>query len=124
MGATAKSIEMVFEAWKIRQIKPQICRLTSDRKDLIRVRLGIGYEPSDFIAVIEYMFESMESDAKWMRGENPRKKRYLDLSNLLRKEKLAGRVEAALLWQMDKGSSTADLDDYFGPFRLIRGGNQ
>ena len=118
----SQEIELIFEEWKKRQPRPQLCRLTEDRKSLIRQRLSLGYDAADFVALIEYFFESNDSDAKWMRGENPRRKTYLDLDNLLRKGKLAGRVEAALLWKLNSRKNIQDDDDNFGPFRLIRGG--
>lgn len=121
MRAKKSDIELIFEEWRKRQPRPQLCRLTEDRKTLLRQRLNLGYEATDFVAVIQYFFESNESDAKWMRGDNPRKKKYLDLSNLLRKEKLAARVEAALLWKLNSRTNE-DQDDDFGPFRLIQGG--
>lgn len=112
-------VEAVFAVWRSRRPRPDLCRLTTDRRKLIASRLGLGYSAADLIAVIEYIHDADTDDAKWMRGQHPRNRTpYLDLDNLLRIQRLAGRVEAALLWkeQRDKGGTdTGDSD----PFRII-----
>lgn len=121
----AEDINRVYEAWLQRQKRPDLCRFTTDRADLIRKRLQLGYEAADFILLIRWVHESNEDGPRWLRGENPRKKSYLDLTNLLRREKLAPRIEAARLWEEADGESKPqDEDDYFGPLKVFRGGKQ
>lgn len=110
-------IERVFEAWRVRQARPQVCRMLADRKDLLRKRLALGYSPDDLIAVIEYIYEADEPDPKWMRGQNPRHRAYLGLDNILRREPLAGRVEAALVWKESKSGATEHEDA--DPWKIV-----
>ena len=120
----ATDIEVVYDAWLERQKKPSICRFTKDREDLIRKRLQLGYEASDFVLLIRWAYESNEDNPRWLRGENPRRKAYLDLTNLLVRERLAPRIEAALLWQETGNQNAAQEDDYFGDLRSFRNGRE
>jgi hypothetical protein len=105
MAITSADITTVWEAWVSTRPRPKLCRLTAERKKLIRARLKLGYEPGDLVAVIRYMNESNDGQARWMRGENPRNRTYLDLENLFRVHKLGERVEAALAWLEDGGDN-------------------
>lgn len=119
MGRQVRSdeIETVFEAWRARQTRPEACRLTDERRDLIRVRLALGYEVEDFVLLVRYAAESDEPGPRWWRGDNPTRKRYTDLANLLRREKLAGRVEAAREWL--HRSVDRETENLAGRFRLV-----
>lgn len=119
---SSEDVEAIFEAWRGRQKRPHLCRLTEDRKDLIRKRLRLGYSVQDFLALIEYAYKSNDPGPRWWRGENPNSRTYLDLDNLFRKGALASRIEAALNWKEDGSSTAEEADDNFGPFRLISGG--
>ena len=88
----------VWSRWLRRQKRPANCRFTTERKALIKDRLGLGYSVSDLLTLIRYAYESDADEARWWRGENPTGKLYLDLSNLLVKEKLGRRVQNALTW--------------------------
>lgn len=112
---TAAEIELVFESWRVRQRRPHACRLTEDREELIRKRLSKGYTVDDLRLLFEYAWESGEADARFWRGDNANRRTYLDLANLLRAGKLAGRVEKAANWKADQTERTTDYD---GPFRL------
>lgn len=100
MKATTKDVQAVFEAWRKYQANPKICRLTDSRKKLIRARLK-EFEPDDLILLIEYVFEGQDGFCKWMRGDNPSKRKYLDLANLFRTTKAAARVEQAYEWKQN-----------------------
>lgn len=119
MGRQVRSdeVESVFEAWRARQARPEACRLTDERRDLIRVRLALGYEVEDFVLLVRYAAESDEPGPRWWRGDNPTRKRYTDLANLLRREKLAGRVEAAREWL--HRSVDRETENLAGRFRLV-----
>ena len=58
MKVSKKDVEAIFEAWKKRRDRPHLCRLTVDRADLIKKRLRLGYEVSDFLLLIDYAWES------------------------------------------------------------------
>jgi hypothetical protein len=118
----AADIVAVFEAWKSRQRRPALCRLTEERRRLIRARLGLGYDRDDLIALFDYIWASSDAGPRWMRGDNPGGKPYLDLDNLLRVGKLASRIESALNWQADNRPNVDADADNLGPFRLIKGG--
>lgn len=113
---TDNEIEQVFEAWRQRQKRPEACRLTEDRIDLIRARLRRGYTTEDLLVLFEYAWEASTADARFWRGDNARRRTYLDLANLLRAGKLAGRVEAARNWREDQRERTTD---HAGRFRLV-----
>ena len=112
------SLQRVFDEWKKRQKRPQLCRLTKDRCSLIMARLKDGYTEEDLIAVIVYAFESSDAGPRFWRGANEQRRTYLDLTNLFRVGKLASRVEAAQNWKLDLEEGE---QDNYGPFRLIRG---
>ena len=104
-------IQRIFEAWRKTRPNPRRCRFTKDRKDLIKKRLALGYEPNDLIAVIRYFTEANTSEARFMRGANDRGRAYLDLENLFRVGKLGARVETALNWLDDKGEGPPPDDE-------------
>lgn len=112
----AEEIEQVFAEWRSRQARPDVCRLTDERRDLIRVRLALGYEVEDFLLLVRYAAESDDPGPRWWRGDNPSRKRYTDLASLLRREKLAGRVEAAREW-IDRATER-ETENLSGRFRL------
>lgn len=125
-------IEEVFEEWKLNQKRPDMCRLTDDRIDLIRSRLGRGYSVEDLLVLFDYAWESDSPEARYWRGDNPRRRTYLDLANLLRSTKLAARVEAARNWKMDQRERTTDSAgpyallgaDFGRPFELVSPGGE
>ena len=91
-------VKLVWSTWAKTRPRPRLCKFTVDRKKLIEARLRLGYEPADLVAVIRYVNESNDPWPQWMRGNNPRKRSYLDLDNLFRVAPLGKRVEEALLW--------------------------
>jgi hypothetical protein len=90
-------VQRVFTAWAERRPKPQYCKLSKARKRLITARLK-EYSADELVAVIRYAYDADEPWPRWMRGNNPRDRQYLDLENLFRVTRLAERVEEALLW--------------------------
>jgi hypothetical protein len=99
--ATDEQIQTVFDAWKAHRERPELTRLTKDRQKLISDRLGLGYTPEDFVALVNFVHLSSDQWCVYMRNNQ-----YTGLDYLLRKEKLADRVERALNWQIE----TADLE--------------
>lgn len=95
---TAADVDAVIEGWRARMARPKAIRVTTDLRRLVADRLRLGYDAADLLALVRYAWEADEPGPRWWRGDNPDGKRYLHLDNLLRREKLAGRVHAALEW--------------------------
>ncbi len=122
---SAADVELVFKVWQSYRPKPKLCLFTEDRKKLIRDRLKLGYTPEHLTGLFRYVFESNDSWCRFMRGENDRRKAYTGLDSLLRKAKLADRIEKALLWsEIHDDSFIMPTDDQFQPGALsaFRGG--
>ena len=88
----------VFEVWRSYRPNPGYCRLTAQRRKLLQARLR-DYTADDLVALVRYANEADTAEARFWRGQNDRRAEYLDLVNLLRVQKLDGRVERALLWR-------------------------
>lgn len=126
---TSEDVETVFEAWRARRARPDLTRLTQERRDLIRSRLALGYTVEDLVCLMRYAYEASSDEALWWRGGNPRRVKYMDLSNLLRKEKLGGRVDRAREWEDSLGNPAAATEDPQPDFRrgrlaVFRGGRR
>lgn len=93
------AVAQVFEHWRKRQLRPDLCRLTNERRKLIEAALSDdGYEPKHLCSLVDYAYEAETAEARWWRGENPHGRWYVDLENLLVRRKLAPRVERAVPW--------------------------
>jgi hypothetical protein len=102
---TQKSdVERVFIAWREKQKSPALVRISEERRKLISRSLQ-DMSVEDLQALIRFAYEADHSRARWWRGENPRRRRYLGLEFLLQPTKLAPRVELALRW------AAGDLED-------------
>lgn len=97
--AISADVQSVYDAWKAYRPRPDLCRLTADRAKLIRDRLALGYTAADLRALIHYVFQAEDDWCSFMRGRNERGTDYTGLDSILRREKLADRVERALLWR-------------------------
>jgi hypothetical protein len=111
-----EDIKRVFTEWLLIAARPTTCRLTLDRQDLIRWRLQLGYTADDLVLLLRYARESDDPGPRWWRGDNPNGRRYLDLRNLLRRSKLADRVDAARAWEARR---TEQVSESAGRFRLV-----
>ena len=87
-------VERVFNHWKQFRDRPELVRFTEDRKKLIRRCMGKDYSADDICTLIDFVFKSDEPWSKFMRDGG-----YTGLEELLRKTKLADRVEKALVWK-------------------------
>lgn len=96
---SAIDIQSVFDAWRAYRPRPDLCRLTTDRAKLIRDRLALGYSTTDLRTLVQFVFEAEDDWCSFMRGRNDRGTDYTGLDSILRREKLADRVERALLWR-------------------------
>ena len=70
---------------------------TAARKLLLRALRD--HEPDAVVALMDYAHLSGEAGPRFWRGVNVAGRKYLGLDNLLRAEKLPGRIEAALAWE-------------------------
>ena len=124
MVTTAAAVQQVFDVWKRYRPRPEYCRLTATRKKLIAARLR-DYSPQDLVALVVYANESDVAECRFWRGQNDRRAEYLDLTNLLRVQKLDGRVERALLWRDEQtAKATAEVGGLdLGAMGILRGGN-
>ena len=113
------NVEKVFNFWASKQKRPQVCKLTEERRGLISRRMSDGYTAEELILVIKYYYESNSDDARWMRGHNPSHRKYLGLDNLFRKKKLGDRLELAKNWEEDLKEIRVDN---FGPLAFFRAG--
>jgi hypothetical protein len=87
-------VERIFQHWKQFRDRPELVRFTEDRKKLIRRCMGKDYGVEDFCALIDFVFKADDPWSKFMRDGG-----YTGLEELLRKSKLADRVEKALMWK-------------------------
>lgn len=120
LGTEAEA-QLVWEAWRKYQRRPEICRFTQDRAKLIRERLGLGYQAEDLIAVVRWANECQERMPRFLRGENDRRTAYLDLESLFRECHLGGRVEAARNWIEDEKGPAPDQVTHPSGLTLILG---
>jgi len=97
-------IDLVFQCWRQYQRRPGVCKLTQSRRKLISARLQ-EYAVGDLCCLLDYMFTSNDPQCRWMRGENPSQREYLDLQNLFRVTKVPQRVEQAWKWHDELVSS-------------------
>ena len=113
----------VFEAWRARQARPASCTLTREREEMIVKRLRDGYTVEDLLLLLRWVYEADEPGPRWLRGENPERRTYLDLVNLLRREKMGGRVDAARTWEAADVDEPGSLEDGLdlGPMRFVQG---
>ena len=117
---TAEEVQRVWEAWRVRQKRPDLVRFTDERDKLIRKRLALGYSADDFVALVRFGYEADDDRARFWRGENPDRRTYLDLENLLRLEKLGARIPVAVAWA--EGSSGGDPGGSAPPAAGLRRG--
>lgn len=94
----AGEVELVWDEWQKRQRRPDLVRLTDERRKLIRARLALGYTTPELVALVRFAYESSDRRARFWRGENEDKKTFLDLENLLRVTKLGDRIPVAVEW--------------------------
>lgn len=121
MKYTLQDMQDIFDAWKETQPRPHLCRLTPARKKLIQGISEEGHTVEDIKVLMEFAKKSTDSMARWWRGENPERKTYMGLDNLLRKTKLTERIEKALNWKMDMEENVEKDDIMNFPFRIVGG---
>ena len=108
-------VKQVWDAWRQRQRRPEACKFSPSVQRVIRSAMKEA-EYTDLIALIEYAYEANEGPAKFWRGENRDKRTYLGLDNLLRAQKLQGRLQLVLAWK-HKSNSKSKMDEVdLGPF--------
>ena len=111
-GNSEQDIRDVFEFWQARQSRPAVCRLSDSRRKLLRARLR-EYSADELITLVRYAYESSTPEARWWRGDNPSRKKYTDLANLLRVSKLDRRVETATEWAAEQDAAVEESGGLF-----------
>lgn len=94
-------VEQVFKEWRRFQARPESCKLTEERADLITARIRAGYTVDDLRRILRFIFKADADDPRWMRGHNPRRRQYLDLSHIFRKQRMGERSEASAEWEAE-----------------------
>jgi len=120
LNRKSAAIRRVFEHWQKFQPRPDGCRMTDTRRDLISNRLRKGHTEEDLIALITYAYEADTDEAQFWRGDNDRERTYLGLDNLLRSTKLPDRVDRAIAWaSQDDDDDDDDSDVILDPVAMM-----
>lgn len=117
-------VERVFDAWRTRQARPELVKLTPERRRIIAARLKTA-SPEDLLLVIEWVHESDDPRARFLRGGNREGRAYLGIDNLFRASKIDDRIEAARAWDdpgEDADPTGGDAEDSFGDLGALRSG--
>jgi hypothetical protein len=109
----AGEVDEVFRAW--REASGRRGGLTAGRRGAIERALGAGVGPAALGALVRWAHQARTPEARWLRGENPRGRAYLDLDNLLRVGKLRRRVDDALAWEASEAAG-----EVLGPTAALR----
>ena len=103
--STGGGVQDVFEAWRSRQMRPGACHLGPAAKSVIQKALKEA-PASRLTAFINYAYEADDAGPRYWRGQNNQRRTYLGLDNLLRPQKLGGRLQA-----MDEYSAKQNEDE-------------
>lgn len=122
-----EDVERVWKAWRSRQRRPGCWKLTLDREVVIRSRMVLGYDAEDFEKLFRYAWEARNPETAWWHGQNPRRKTYLGLTNLLVEAKLGDRMGRAAEWceeEAEREQGIVQIADHQGRARalLVGGG--
>jgi len=96
-GIPDEDVRVVFEAWRARQADPAACGLTPASQRTIRGALREG-SAEDLSGLIEWAHDADDHAAAFLRGEGRATRSYLGLDNLLRPEKIQGRLALVEEW--------------------------
>ena len=99
----------VFNYWKEKTNKAKKIRMTNRRVNFIEQALK-EHPIEDIILLLDYIFDSEDEYALFMRGNNERGKKYTDLGNIFRPTKLSEKIGKAKEWK----SATETPEDDFG----------
>lgn len=122
---------VVFDAWRRRRPNPTLVSLTKARDAAIRARLQ-EHSVVQLVVLVEYAHDARTGEARFWQGDSEDGREYLDLVNLLRASKCAGRVERAWAWKHGLQGAPRDVeaqhgveevpDVNLGPMAAFRGG--
>ena len=117
-----QQVQEVFSEWQRHRPNPARVKLTPARASVIRARLRDGHTAEELSLLVgEYAHEAETKEATWWRGDNPEGTEYLDLINLLRSSKTAGRVERAWAWKHGQRQEVEVPELSLGPMAAFRG---
>ena len=98
----------LFRYWADKINKKRI-KMTCRRLAIIEEALG-AHPCEDLKLLIDYVFDSEDEYALFMRGNNERGKKYTELENIFRLTKLDEKIKKAKAWKQ----STSLPEDDFG----------
>ena len=89
--ATAE-VRSVFEEWQKRQTRPAGCVFNRPAQDTIKSPLKSGFDSLQLRALIEFAYEADHPAARFWRGENEQRRKYLGIDNLFRIRRMNDRM--------------------------------
>ena len=100
-----QALKEVWNKWRSYQRNPTACHLGPATKSMIeRALKECGRQ--QLVDLLAYAYEADEAGPRYWRGENQQRRTYLGLDNLLRVNKLGGRVEMMQGWLERKKATT------------------
>ena len=112
-GIPEPDILAVWEVWRDKQSRPELCHLGPGAKGIITKALREAAKDS-LTHLIKYAYESNDPGPRYWRGQNDSGRTYLGLDNLLQIGKLSSRLQAAAEWGDAPKTMLEDGTDY-GP---------
>jgi len=115
--ATSEDTQLVWEAWRSRQQRPNACKLSLQIRSLIANAL----KQADAATLAEFIAWAHESSApgpRFWQGHNRQRRRYLGLTTLLQGAKLQERLQAMA---RDKAKSSEEEEGSCGGIMAQRG---
>lgn len=101
-------VREVFEEWQKRQSRPAGCVFNTPVQALIKAPLEAGFTVIQLRALIEFAYEADHPAARFWRGENDQKRKYLGITNLFRAGMLNDRM-SLINDYVDSGNHAAHL---------------
>lgn len=93
----ARDGDKVWNTWRGYQSSPERCHLGPAVRSMIERALKEA-SAEDLCDLIKYAYEADEEGPRFWRGENGRRRTYLGLDNLLRANKISGRIQMMQEW--------------------------
>jgi hypothetical protein len=113
---TLPEIREVFEEWQKRQRRPSLCIFNNPVQYVINKCIVAGYSVLQLRSLIEFAYEADHPIARYWRGENDRKRKYLGLEALMRTTKVLDRltiINDYLEFHSDKHDPNGALVAYY-----------
>ena len=85
-------IRSVFEEWQKRQSRPAACVFNRPAQDIIKSPLKGGFTALQLRALIEFAYEADHPAARFWRGDNKDRRKYLGIDNMFRIRRMNDRI--------------------------------